>query len=310
MGVAGTGGGKVRAAAGGMTAGALVAQASRPLALVPDSRLHAMRERWAALLQGWQEDWGLGTALVDCRRAWEGETPPRESWLKLAGGLWLHVPGQWAAALRAQLWHETVANSDSIAYQTGQQAMDDLQARMVQASVAAPAAPPVAPAADGVGRFAMPATAAPAGPKTTAAAVPAVFADPLPASVSACLAWASGAMLVGVSLGGQTLEWLIADPASWLGAPPPAKLALPPLEPRSRALGKQAVTLQVEAGRAQVLLGQLLTLAVGDVVRLDHSIDAPLPVYAPQGEHVFDGYPGKLDETMALEVVARSLTGK
>jgi flagellar motor switch/type III secretory pathway protein FliN len=124
----------------------------------------------------------------------------------------------------------------------------------------------------------------------------------------ACLAWASGAIHVRISLSGQAALDLLFEHRSlepcWSSLPAgPVGPALPPLVARSQALGRQSVRLQVHAGQAGVSVGNLLSLAVGDVIRFNHPVDAPLPVQSASGQVLFDGFLGLRDAHMALELV-------
>ena len=131
--------------------------------------------------------------------------------------------------------------------------------------------------------------------------------------MAACFAYASGALVVEFNLGASSMIWLFDAAAVTQLAPVMAitaaaasaslALSLPPLVPRSQAIAHLPVTLVVEAGRAEVNVGNFLTLLAGDVVRLNRSIDAPLQVLAEGGGIVFDGYLGKVDKVMAVETV-------
>ena len=259
------------------------ATAWRPFVLLAGSRLDAFRERLHGLLQGWCADWGMDAAdlQLECLRAAGAHAQAHLGWQPLQGGVWHAASSGWLAALRSQMWQESIPNTDSLAAGSTLAAHQDWLARLQSG-----------PGAVAVG---------------ASVVTPAAATMPASASLTAqnCFAPGSGAVLARLVLGGQVAELLFASVDAWLPAQAQARSGLPAPVPRSSALGRQAVGLQVEAGRTQVALGHLLTLAVGDVVRLEHNIDAPLQVYAPGGEHVFDGYLGKRGERMALELVPR-----
>jgi flagellar motor switch/type III secretory pathway protein FliN len=93
----------------------------------------------------------------------------------------------------------------------------------------------------------------------------------------------------------------VADAAKPQTASPLAKVNL------KKALAASEITLEVGLGGVEVNVGSLLGLQVGDVIRLQSSVDKPLPIYAPSagGEHVFGGHLGIFEKMIAIEVVRR-----
>ena len=83
-----------------------------------------------------------------------------------------------------------------------------------------------------------------------------------------------------------------------------AAAALPVADIRT-ALRNIPLALPIEIGQAEVEVGALMTLAVGDVIRLQASVDKPLTVYGPERNALFDGYLGTVERNVALEVVRR-----
>lgn len=244
----------------------------RPFVLLATSRLTAFRERLHALLQGWCVDWGIDASelQLECLRADDQWGRAQQGWQVLQGGVWHMAGSGWLGALRSQMWQESTPNTESLAASATLAAHQDWLARL---------------------------KAWPTEGANGSASVGAAVAD--------CFAPGSGAVLARLVLGGHACDILFALPTAWLPAQPVAKSRLPAPVPRSTALARIEVHLQVEAGRSEVALGNLLMLAVGDVIRLERSIDAPLQVFAPKGEHVFDGYLGKRGERKALELVPR-----
>ena len=266
---------------------------SRPFSLVAGSRLQALRTRIVAVLDAWCADWGMaaGGMTVRCHRAWEHPALARRTWqagvsvgVPGAGGGWQVIEPGFVAQVQMQILPperaETVP-STSMAGAAAQKVVQALTTRMS------------ALAQGGAGAH----IGAHIGTQTSAAA---------------CFAYASGALVVEFNLGASSMIWLFDAAAVTQLAPVMAitaaasassALTLPPLVPRRQAIANLPVRLVVEAGRAEVNVGNFLTLLAGDVVRLNRSIDAPLQVLAEGGGIVFDGYLGKVDKVMAVETV-------
>jgi hypothetical protein len=270
---------------------------SRPFSLVAGSRLQALRTRIVAVLDAWCADWGMaaGGMTVRCHRAWEHPALARRNWqagvsvgVPGAGGGWQVIEPGFVAQVQMQILPperaETVP-STSMAGAAAQKAVQALTTRMS------------ALAQGGAGTHIGAHIGAHIGTQTSAAA---------------CFAYASGALVVEFNLGASSMIWLFDAAAVTQLAPVMAitaaasassALTLPPLVPRRQAIANLPVRLVVEAGRAEVNVGNFLTLLAGDVVRLNRSIDAPLQVLAEGGGIVFDGYLGKVDKVMAVETV-------
>lgn len=121
----------------------------------------------------------------------------------------------------------------------------------------------------------------------------------------ACFARGSGAVLLTIKLGKQQCR-LLLDHASVLEfcSMPDALAGLKPVSFR-KALESVPVTLSLKAGATQIKLGSLVSLEVGDVIRLDASVDAPLSLSTPEGTLILDAYLGRVGNDMAVEVVGR-----
>lgn len=72
-------------------------------------------------------------------------------------------------------------------------------------------------------------------------------------------------------------------------------------------LGEQRAQLRVWAGEAQIEFGVLQTLSVGDVVRLNRRIDAPLEVTVMGEKTPLGTYLGHLDGQKAVQIFAGEL---
>ena len=263
---------------------------SRPFSLVAGSRLQVLRTRIVAVLDAWCADWGMaaGEMTVCCHRAWEHPALARRHWQPveepMVVGAWRVIEPGFVAQVQMQILPPERAETVPSTSMAGAAAQKAVQAMTTRMSAL---------------------TQGGAGTHT---------------SVAACFAYASGALVVEFNLGASSMIWLFdaaavtqlapvmaitaaAAAAAAAAASASLALSLPPLVPRRQAIANLPVRLVVEAGRAEVNVGNFLTLLAGDVVRLNRSIDAPLQVLAEGGGIVFDGYLGKVDKVMAVETV-------
>jgi flagellar motor switch/type III secretory pathway protein FliN len=65
-----------------------------------------------------------------------------------------------------------------------------------------------------------------------------------------------------------------------------------PLEPLRGAIESGTVRLEVLAGEAEMAVGELATLRLGDVIKLNHKLERPLAVRIHEGEAIGTGYLG------------------
>jgi flagellar motor switch protein FliM len=65
------------------------------------------------------------------------------------------------------------------------------------------------------------------------------------------------------------------------------------------------VALPVAFQAVDVDLGNLLTAAVGDVIRLGAALDAPLQLQAPDGRSLLPAYLGRIGDSIAIEIAPR-----
>ena len=115
---------------------------------------------------------------------------------------------------------------------------------------------------------------------------------------------ASGAMVATIRIGDQTATWAL-NYGCIKGLPQfPATVMLPPIAEGNlqQALSHVSLSLPVEIGQAEVDVASLLTLALGDVIRLDSCIDKPINVRGPNGEALFGAHLGRQDKAVAIEV--------
>lgn len=278
----------------------------RPYALLGDSAVEAARLALAGAAAAWCGAWGLapGSVTVTCRRvapaiattaagvtaaaAVAGGAPERRSHAAAGRGLWLAWPAELAGQVQRLVFpsqrdyaHPAAAPA-VIAVAGGQLALagllDSLAALVLQQ--------PQAAYVD-------------AG-SAAAAAAPADLALP-----------GSGALLVELGVGKLFLQcWLdhgaaraLAAAAATPAVPPAAQAPLPRLDYRA-LLRPVEVNLPVAIGHAQVGLGSLMTLGVGDVIKLDTPAERPLAVAGPSGAVLFQAYLGTVDKLVALEVAS------
>jgi len=120
----------------------------------------------------------------------------------------------------------------------------------------------------------------------------------------------SGALRVKIGLGGGAelarIECLLPEPvvARLLGVGPAQATPLAALGALALAplVSNTPVRLCVEAGSASIGAGSLLSIAVGDVIRLDTPLDGPFSLTLAPGHIACHGYIGRVDQHLALEL--------
>jgi len=259
----------------------------RDFRLLGASTLDTVRARAAAAVGAWAADWGLGAD------AWEVRCARPEA--GLAGVAW---DASWQAGAR-QLW---LACPDTLSYAL-QLAMFGRESGHAGFEPR-PAPPRLAPLAAGRARDALGAALAGAllGEEGGQPPRPGVAGQPAPG----LLARGAGTLCVTVSIAGTDCRILL-DGASVSLLAPSARPALAALAPVRlfKALEATPVRLPVRLGQAELGLSALMSVAVGDVIRLERAADAPVEVLAPGGGAFLRGYPGQLDGMVAVELDGR-----
>ncbi|MBI3900272.1 MAG: FliM/FliN family flagellar motor switch protein [Gammaproteobacteria bacterium] len=74
------------------------------------------------------------------------------------------------------------------------------------------------------------------------------------------------------------------------------------LTPTRRAIESQTAAIEVTAGDAELTLQEMATLAVGDVIRLDHKLEDPLPVLFGDDGRLVAGHLGTAGEHKAIQL--------
>jgi flagellar motor switch/type III secretory pathway protein FliN len=124
--------------------------------------------------------------------------------------------------------------------------------------------------------------------------------EPDAAPALAMLRRGAGTVLCTVQLGARALRLLL--PAAAQGMPAPTRRSATPVAPLREALAALPVPLTVDLCRAELTLGYLRTLAVGDVLALPMALDAALQVRGPGAGAVCAAHLGALDGHRAVEL--------
>ena len=252
-----------------------------PYLLVSDTALDAVAGPLRRAVEAWCAAWGIATSNMDfdCKRAWEAQAVcPDASWRAARSRgdetWWCACTPEWNLQLRhvmfplgvAEPWQASQTGMADEAADAASEALFESLSGIAQGG--APVAPPAA-------------------------------------------AWLRGAGVVALrlGLGKQSMYVMISQTAvarltQQMGH---AAGRLAPLATVNylHALRNISLSLPLEIGRAEVGLGSLMLLGVGDVIRLDTLADRPLTVMGPGGDALFDAYLGLADQKVALEVVRR-----
>jgi flagellar motor switch protein FliM/N len=140
---------------------------------------------------------------------------------------------------------------------------------------------------------------------------PSPGAPPIPAhawSGAVAVEIACGPIAIAVETDARAAEAImrtIEEPAAARGA----AVSPTPLTPVHEALGARPVRLRVELAHAEMDLGSLASLALGDIVPLAHPLDRPLLVHeVAGGTRVCDAHLGRVEGRRAIELGRRSVT--
>lgn len=254
----------------------------RNFTLLGAAQLEAVRARAALAVAAWAGQWGVDPALpvVACERA-----APH-----LAGAPW----DQCRHAGAGRLW---LACPDGM-QQAVQQALFGADAALAGRA----GAPQLAPLAAERALEAL----------TTALGTALLGQDQArslaeqPASHH--LARGAGTLLVTISIGAADWRCLLDAASVALLAPAAGQAqARAPLAPFNylKALHATPVSLPVRLGQAELGLSALMSVAVGDVIRLDCAVDAPVEVLGPHGGPLFRAYLGQTQGMVAIDIDGR-----
>jgi hypothetical protein len=260
----------------------------RPYRLSGSSALRRVTEAYAKAAADWASSWGIeaGAVSVQCMPAADAPGPEREP-----GYLWRQ---RWSRS-GASAWCTWSAQAGT---EFGRLMFPGGEGELVAESSFAP----------GIGGNALDAVLH-GLQHTGGGETPAVTQlQPAPDDAPS---HASGFIVVAVQVGPVRLR-LLAD-AEWVaqaqaGVPGAAALALPPLRPVAlgKSLEQVAVPLTVIAGEVEIGAGAMLSIGVGDVIRLDTAADQPFALALPGGATLCHGLIGRRGDSLAVEVTLHS----
>jgi hypothetical protein len=259
---------------------------ARPYALLAASTVSAIEQKLDGIVAGWCVDWGVekSTITIEYKRAWEATALPWASqWVQYGqpdqkGTVWLCGQDKAAEALQSQMFPSevrygpvTLSSTRSMASEASASAMASLITNVAGTFCGAEAA------------------------ATDARTTQPEYGMGKPGS---------GAIAAVIRIGSATLT-LLLDHACV------RRNALETVRPVSKALSRAkkgdllsniSITLELELGRAQVGVGNLITLVPGDVIRLDTAVDQPLTVFNTERQAVLSGYLATSGGTVVLEL--------
>jgi flagellar motor switch/type III secretory pathway protein FliN len=270
---------------------------ARPFALVGASSLSAFRARLETQIEAWCSDWGFATAglEVSCARAWEAPRATGRTSVIHAG------------ATPTDRWFEGDAGCARITCNPSM--AKSLQHAMFPGGAQAFSSGGTAAIATEGGEAVLESLVEAVVGLLTGATEVAEEVATTGEWFNACFRPGSGAVLTTVSgtVGSDTftLSCLFDHPAvCTLRTPPAATVAAAPGKlSLTRALRDVAVTLPVSVGEAEVDLASLSALTVGDVIRLDAPVQAPLKVWETGGAPLLEVFLGRVGSHVAVEVV-------
>lgn len=134
----------------------------------------------------------------------------------------------------------------------------------------------------------------PAGPRGAG-----VAADPWSGALCVRWPWCSGLWSLGLPHG--AVAALLGDEAIRRPAPTP-RVEAAPKQRLDQALGGEALVLRAMLAGTELNLGQLHALRLGDVLPLEHPLDAPVQIIAADGTPVCHGWLGQSDGRIAVEL--------
>jgi flagellar motor switch/type III secretory pathway protein FliN len=266
---------------------------ARAFALLGASSLAAVRARLEAQLEAWSSDWGLAELALDvsCVRAWEAATVP--------------APACPAATIPVERYFAGDAGCVRVAWPPGMvkalaHAMFPGDQRQVandaEATIAREAGEQMlASLVESIAGLLTGASEADEGGGAWVAASSSIGSGAVAATVLANIG--SGTFRLSCLFDHAAVRALQETPIA--AAASPGKLSL------IQALRDVSVTLPVTVGEAEIDLASLAALTVGDVIRLETSVDQPSMVRASDGACLLEVFLGRIGRDVAVEVVGR-----
>lgn len=253
----------------------------RAYRLLPSSGLTKLATSFEQCVQAWAEQWGLPHVRCKLRAA---DTCPdqghwRQHWRESVRSFWLNWQAGFLMELQAAIFPPDHGNAASgrpeIAPQAAEKALDELIKLLLACAI----------------------------PENN----PSRQNEMQPQNTE--FAYASGAVQICITVGKQDLVCMLNDEAcqnllKHLGVTAEKLKPLPKLH-YLHILRDTPVRLPVEIGQAEVSLSNLMSVGIGDVIRLETSVDAPVRVRGPGGEDMFSAYLGKVQDRIAIELTSQ-----
>lgn len=260
----------------------------RPFRLLGAAVLETVQATGLDAWRRWCADWAVapGAVALDCARPADGPLPVpadwRQQWRAGEGSVWLAWPAEFESAIQRAVFAPDANHAPvtpRLATEGGQAALAQLLQQLASTLLGSAEA----------------------------------RRDAVTEPDAALFARGAGTLVLRLTVGKHSLRCLIgAEAVEHLAAnapkaPAPAKLA--PLN-LVHVLRDTVITLPVRAGNAELGLGSLLTVGVGDVIALDNPIDDTVTVHGPGGRPLFEGYLGQVDGVIAVEMSSRSASSR
>ena len=253
----------------------------RPFRLLGEGAVRAVRTALMQAVSAWTADWGLAPALVDVdvHRAWDDASARTLAWNHGAQSngrrAWLAVGPDVATGLQQMIfpadpsYGPVGSATPTLAAAGALQALDALLDALLRTSLSSQHNVP-----------------------RCDAAVPATPWE-----------YGSGALVARLAVGNRHFHVLLDGPAVQALVPPAAPLPALRAVDVAAGVADVPVSLRLQAGTARVGVGALLSLAPGDVIRLDKQADAPLTLASMSSHPLFHAYLGRCRDEVAVELV-------
>lgn len=259
----------------------------RPYVLLGDRVLERLRAYLVEAVGEWSKDWGLTAQIVVACKSISDMTTA-------------DMPDNWHlhyASAQKKLWFATNVTELDAAVRKNLFSSD----RRLEISHQAPGSIATATAkravADVFERLASTLGFTPADEQGGKVGMDATLTEP-----------ASGAVWTQIQFGDRSIAFVMnyACLVSIVPEEPAVSASATPLIGIAQALTDVPVVLPIEIGRVELDVASLISLGIGDVVRLPASVDAPLEIRNESGSPLFNAYLGMRDGLVALEVASNN----
>jgi flagellar motor switch/type III secretory pathway protein FliN len=115
---------------------------------------------------------------------------------------------------------------------------------------------------------------------------------------------AQRAIVACVTVGAASARMLIAMHPELVEqlAPPSKRTVAPAPERRRNAIGPESVGVQAMLGSAELTLGELAELAIGDVILLDHELNQPVRLESANAQYIASAHLGRSGSNLAVTI--------